>query len=117
MIRYLVQFAANGDPNRGVAGACTASAILTSLRLASQLQPAGAVVEGLPEWPKFVPGKVDGALQLGGLGPDTVASYVPLRQEDRALYTFMDERYFGASGRMGKILGPLPAAPGPQPAM
>ena len=76
-----------------------------------------AVVEGMPEWPKFVPGEVDGALQLGGLGPDSVATYVPLRQEDRALYTFMDERYFGASGRMGKILGPLLAASEPQPSM
>ena len=75
------------------------------------------VAEGLPQWPRFVPGEVDGALQLGGFGPGNVASYVPLRQEDRALYTFLDERYFGVSGRMGKILGPLPAAPEPQPAM
>lgn len=93
MMRYLVQFASTGDPNGGNA-------------------------DGLPTWPKFVAGEVDGMLQLGGLGPEVAAEYVPLREEQRDLFRFMDEAYFGVNGRMGAILGPLPQdVPEPQSAM
>jgi hypothetical protein len=90
-----VQFASTGDPNGGTA-------------------------DGLPAWPRFVAGETDGTLQLGGLGAAVAAEYVPLKEEQRDLYRFMDEAYFGVNGRMGVILGPLPAGSGepePQPAM
>jgi hypothetical protein len=64
--------------------------------------------EGLPEWPRFVAGEVDGVLQLGGLGAETAAQYLPLAPRTRALYSFVDDKYFSASGRMGAVLGPLP---------
>lgn len=136
MVRYLLQFADSGDPNGGLAGAYwfrfTQSITSAPLALPSKcgvicsfciclrvlvvlmhtVRPSLTIprylVEGLPQWPRFIPAEVDGALQLGGLGPEGVAAYVPLRSEDRALYYFMDEHYFGLSGRMGKILGPIP---------